>query len=59
MKATVNGEPVDTAPYQSQVRAAGAESVRKQGECGIDIVTDGEQSKTGFFAIRARTAEWF
>jgi 5-methyltetrahydropteroyltriglutamate--homocysteine methyltransferase len=55
MKAKVNGEPVDTAAYQLQVRAAVAESVRKQGECGIDIVTDGEQSKTGFFAyVRER-----
>ena len=27
----------------------GNEAVRKQSECGIDIVTDGEFSKPGFF----------
>jgi 5-methyltetrahydropteroyltriglutamate--homocysteine methyltransferase len=36
--------------YESRVRQAVAECVRKQAEVGIDIVSDGEQSKPGFFA---------
>jgi len=34
--------------YDERVRRAVAECVRKQSETGIDIVTDGEQSKPGF-----------
>jgi len=48
MKAKVNGEPVDDA-YARRVRSAVTETVRKQIDSGIDIVTDGEQSKPGFF----------
>src|ERR1044072_3556444 len=32
-----------------QVHEAVAFVVRKQGEAGVDIVTDGEQGKSGFF----------
>jgi 5-methyltetrahydropteroyltriglutamate--homocysteine methyltransferase len=45
MKAKVNG-----APYEASVRRAVAEIVRQQVDCGIDIPTDGEQGKPGFFA---------
>ena len=38
-----------------RIRSAVAEVVRKQVESGIDIVTDGEQGKPGFFAyVRER-----
>ncbi len=50
MKAKVHGEPYDPEAYARRVRSAVAESVRKQVESGIDIPTDGEQGKTGFFA---------
>ena len=57
MKAKVNGEPYDEGAYTQRVRSAVAEVVRKQVECGIDIVTDGEQGKPGFFAyVRERLA---
>jgi 5-methyltetrahydropteroyltriglutamate--homocysteine methyltransferase len=57
MKAKVNGEPYDETAYAQQVRTAVAEVVRKQNDCGIDIVTDGEQGKPGFFAyVRERLA---
>lgn len=49
MKARVDGEPYDTDAYARRLRSAVAETVHKQVESGIDIPTDGEQSKTGFF----------
>jgi 5-methyltetrahydropteroyltriglutamate--homocysteine methyltransferase len=49
MKAKVSGEPYDPDAYARQVRSAVAEAIRKQVENGIDIPTDGEQSKPGFF----------
>ncbi|MBX5491669.1 MAG: methionine synthase, partial [Chloroflexi bacterium] len=50
MKARASGQPVDPASYDARVRSAVAECVRQQVECGIDVVSDGEQSKPGFFA---------
>ena len=44
-------------PSAQRVQSAVAEVVRKQAESGIDIVTDGEQGKPGFFAyVRERLA---
>ena len=48
MKAKENGDPYDLSAYDAQVRSAVAESVQKQAESGVDVVNDGEQSKTGF-----------
>jgi 5-methyltetrahydropteroyltriglutamate--homocysteine methyltransferase len=55
MKAKLEGNaPPD---YDRRVREAVAECVRKQVEVGIDIVSDGEQSKPGFFTyVRERLA---
>jgi 5-methyltetrahydropteroyltriglutamate--homocysteine methyltransferase len=50
MKAKSTGEPYDPDAYAGRVRRAVAESVRQQVENGIDIPTDGEQGKRGFFA---------
>src|SRR6202167_5863372 len=50
MKAKIAGAPYDTDAYAIRIRSAVAEMVRQQVECGIDIPTDGEQSKPGFFA---------
>jgi 5-methyltetrahydropteroyltriglutamate--homocysteine methyltransferase len=50
MKAKVTGEPYDENAYAQRTRSAVAEMVRKQADNGIDIVTDGEQGKPGFFA---------
>ena len=49
MKAKVNGEPYDHETYARRVRSAVAEIVRKQVKSGIDIPSDGEQGKPGFF----------
>ncbi len=55
MKARLGGAPYERAAYDEKVRAAVAEAVGQQVACGIDIVTDGEQSKPGFFTyVRER-----
>src|SRR5207237_3893950 len=40
---------VDTAAFAERVRAAVSDVVRQQVEHGVDVVTDGEQGKIGFF----------
>ena len=49
MKAKLNNQPYDEAEFQAKLSKAVADSVRKQVDCGIDFVTDGEFSKPGFF----------
>ena len=57
MKARLSGQQYDRERYESRVRAAVAQCVRQQVDCGIDIVSDGEQSKPGFFTyVRERLA---
>ena len=50
MDAKLKGKPYDSAAYDKRVRSAVTEVVRKQVECGVDIVTDGEQGKASFNA---------
>jgi 5-methyltetrahydropteroyltriglutamate--homocysteine methyltransferase len=59
MKAKLGGEPYDQKLYDATVTKAVADSVRKQVECGIDIVTDGEVSKPGFFTYIQEPHEGF
>src|SRR5262249_15504068 len=55
LKAKYQGQPYDEGELNTLLARAVAECVRKQIECGIDIVTDGEYSKPGFFTyIRER-----
>jgi len=55
MKAKYSGQNYDEPAYQKTLRTAIADVVRAQVDCGIDIVTDGEFSKPGFFTyIRER-----
>jgi 5-methyltetrahydropteroyltriglutamate--homocysteine methyltransferase len=42
------GEPYDAPAFESRVRQAVGEVVRKQVDAGLDIVTDGELSKSNF-----------
>jgi 5-methyltetrahydropteroyltriglutamate--homocysteine methyltransferase len=49
MAARTAGEPLDEATYDSVVTAEIAGIVKKQTDAGLDIVGDGELSKTGFF----------
>jgi len=49
LKAMDRAQPYNRAAYSRLVREAVAESVRKQTEAGVDVVTDGEQGKASFF----------
>lgn len=59
MKQRLSGERCDEADYQALLSASVADIVRKQIECGIDIVTDGEFSKPGFFTYVQERLEGF
>ena len=55
LKAKYSGQHYDEAELNSILAQAVTDCVRKQIECGIDVVTDGEYSKPGFFTyIRER-----
>jgi 5-methyltetrahydropteroyltriglutamate--homocysteine methyltransferase len=49
MKEHAQGQNGDEAAYAAIVRDSVRDVVHHQAEMGIDIVTDGEQSKLGFF----------
>lgn len=49
MKAKLNGEAYDQAAYTKRIAGAVADIVRQQAESGINVVTDGEQGKPGFY----------
>jgi 5-methyltetrahydropteroyltriglutamate--homocysteine methyltransferase len=59
MKAKYGGQPYDQNTYDAMIAEAVKEVVRKQVECGIDIVTDGEFSKPGFFTYIQERLEGF
>lgn len=59
MKRKFGGEPYDKGEFDAVLRQSVMESVRKQAECGIDIVTDGEFSKPGFFTYVQERLEGF
>jgi 5-methyltetrahydropteroyltriglutamate--homocysteine methyltransferase len=42
------GKPVDTAAFQARVKSAVAETVQKQIEAGVDILSDGEEGKPSY-----------
>jgi hypothetical protein len=48
LRAKEAGQPYDEQALQRRLASAVAEAVQKQAENGIDILTDGEQSKTSF-----------
>jgi len=50
MKAQAGGQPVDKEQFARAELEAVANVVYRQREAGLDVVSDGEQSKTGFFA---------
>jgi 5-methyltetrahydropteroyltriglutamate--homocysteine methyltransferase len=49
LKAKLNGQTYDQAALDKAIVEGVRDNVRKQVDCGIDIVTDGEVSKPGFF----------
>jgi 5-methyltetrahydropteroyltriglutamate--homocysteine methyltransferase len=59
MKAKLTGKPYDEKAYQALLAKSVADSVRRQAECGIDFVTDGEFSKPGFFTYIQQRLEGY
>jgi hypothetical protein len=55
MKAAAEGRAVDPAELAEAERRAVTDVVARQRSAGLDVVSDGEQSKTGFYAyVRQR-----
>ena len=50
MKAAAGGQLADPAELSAEHRRAVADVVARQRAAGLDVVNDGEQAKTGFFA---------
>src|SRR5881409_2376924 len=50
LRARLAGQPVNDAELSARVQEAVAEAVRGQARVGIDVVSDGEMSKTSFLA---------
>lgn len=59
MKARLSGQAYDPKAYQARVSKAVRDIVKQQVKCGIDIVSDGEQSKPGFFSYVRERLEGF
>jgi len=59
MKAKLNKQPYDEKAYQAMLAQSVADCVRRQVDCGIDFVTDGEFSKPGFFTYIQQRLEGF
>jgi 5-methyltetrahydropteroyltriglutamate--homocysteine methyltransferase len=50
MRAAAEGRPADPAALAEAERRAVADVVARQRAAGLDIIGDGEQTKTGFYA---------
>ena len=50
MVARMDKRGVDEGAFNAAVRKAVVDRVAWQADLGVDVVSDGEQSKTGFFA---------
>jgi 5-methyltetrahydropteroyltriglutamate--homocysteine methyltransferase len=48
IRAQAAGQPVDEAAFAARVTSAVAETVQKQVDAGIDVVSDGEMGKPSF-----------
>ena len=59
LRVRLRGEPHDEDAYTGLLARSVAEVVRRQIECGIDFVTDGEYSKPGFFTYVQQRLEGF
>jgi len=49
MKAKLNGGEFSEEAYQTEIARGVKDIVKKQADLGIDVVADGEMSKSGFF----------
>jgi 5-methyltetrahydropteroyltriglutamate--homocysteine methyltransferase len=46
--AQMSGQPVDQTAFAKRVREVVAEVIKKQLDCGLDIINDGEVGKSNF-----------
>src|SRR3712207_9596893 len=53
MRAKENGLPYDREVFAARARGAVADAVHQQIACGVDVPSDGEQSKSGFGSYQA------
>jgi 5-methyltetrahydropteroyltriglutamate--homocysteine methyltransferase len=59
LKAKHTAEPYDRAKLEAVIARSVADAVRSQVECGIEIVSDGEFSKPGFFSYMRERFDGF
>ena len=59
MKAAAEGHHVDPAELAETERRAVADVVARQRAAGLDMIGDGEQTKTGFFAYTGQRLSGF
>ncbi|HWO72259.1 MAG TPA: cobalamin-independent methionine synthase II family protein [Dehalococcoidia bacterium] len=59
MRDKENDRPYDKDWLAKRVREAVIEAVRRQCECGIDVVNDGEQGKSGFTSYQLERLSGF
>jgi Cobalamin-independent synthase, Catalytic domain len=59
MQAAAGGRPADPAQLAKAERSAVADVVARQRAAGLDVISDGEQSKTGFFAYAGQRLTGF
>jgi 5-methyltetrahydropteroyltriglutamate--homocysteine methyltransferase len=50
MRAAAQGRPADAAELAEAERRAVTDVVARQRAAGLDMISDGEQTKTGFYA---------
>ena len=59
LKKKFSGDAINEAEFEIILTESVKTSVQKQKDCGIDIVTDGEFSKPGFFTYIQERLEGF
>jgi 5-methyltetrahydropteroyltriglutamate--homocysteine methyltransferase len=59
LKAKYSGAEFDAAQFETELSQSVRDVVRQQRDCGIEIVTDGEFSKPGFFTYVQERLEGF
>jgi 5-methyltetrahydropteroyltriglutamate--homocysteine methyltransferase len=59
MRAKENGQPYDRDAFDARARSAVVEAVHHQVAAGVDVPSDGEQSKSGFGSYQAERIAGF
>ena len=58
LRGRLTGQTIDQQELDSRVHEAVFDTVRRQVECGIDVVADGEMGKTSFISYTDETTQW-